>query len=53
MFVVTKAMLPLMVANGGGWLGLLSLSCSDLQGASLGTLLAGLLGSNLSTLLCC
>jgi phospholipid/cholesterol/gamma-HCH transport system substrate-binding protein len=40
-------------ANGGGWRGLLSLSCSDLQGGSLGTLLAGLLGSNLSTLLGC
>jgi phospholipid/cholesterol/gamma-HCH transport system substrate-binding protein len=40
-------------ANGGGWRGLLSLSCSDLEGGSLGTLLTGLLGSNLSTLLGC
>ena len=40
-------------ANGGGWRGLLSLSCADLQGGSLGTLLSGLLGSNLSTLLGC
>ncbi len=40
-------------ANGGGWRGLLSLSCSDLQGGTLGTLLAALLGSNLSTLLGC
>jgi phospholipid/cholesterol/gamma-HCH transport system substrate-binding protein len=40
-------------ANGGGWRGLLSLSCSDLQGGSLGTLLPALLGSNLSTLLGC
>jgi phospholipid/cholesterol/gamma-HCH transport system substrate-binding protein len=40
-------------ANGGGWRGLLSLSCSDLQGGALGTLLPALLGSNLSTLLGC
>lgn len=40
-------------ANGGGWRGLLSLSCADLQGGSLGTLLSGLLGSNLSTLFGC
>jgi phospholipid/cholesterol/gamma-HCH transport system substrate-binding protein len=40
-------------ANGGGWRGLLSVSCSDLSGGSLGTLLAALLGSNLSTLLGC
>ena len=39
-------------ANGGGWRGLLSLSCSDL-GGTLGGLLTGLLGSNLSTLLGC
>jgi phospholipid/cholesterol/gamma-HCH transport system substrate-binding protein len=40
-------------ANGGGWRGLLSLSCSDLHGGSLATLLPALLGSNLSTLLGC
>lgn len=42
-------------ANGGGWRGLLSLSCSDLgAGAgSLPALLEGLLGSNLGTLLGC
>jgi phospholipid/cholesterol/gamma-HCH transport system substrate-binding protein len=39
-------------ANGGGWRGLLSVSCSDL-GGTLGALLTGLLGSNLSTLLGC
>jgi phospholipid/cholesterol/gamma-HCH transport system substrate-binding protein len=40
-------------ANGGAWRGLLSLSCSDLRGGSLGTLLPALLGSNLSNLLGC
>jgi phospholipid/cholesterol/gamma-HCH transport system substrate-binding protein len=41
-------------ASGGGWRGLLSLSCSDLvAGSSLGPLLTALLGSNLSTLLGC
>jgi phospholipid/cholesterol/gamma-HCH transport system substrate-binding protein len=40
-------------ANGGGWRGLLSVSCADVKGGSLSTLLAALLGSNLSTLLGC
>jgi phospholipid/cholesterol/gamma-HCH transport system substrate-binding protein len=40
-------------ANGGGWRGLLLLSCSDLNGGSLGTLITQVLGPNLSTLLGC
>jgi phospholipid/cholesterol/gamma-HCH transport system substrate-binding protein len=40
-------------ANGGGWRGLLLLSCSDLNGGALGNLLETVLGSNLSTLLGC
>jgi phospholipid/cholesterol/gamma-HCH transport system substrate-binding protein len=40
-------------ANGGGWRGLLLVSCSDLGGGSLGTLIKQVFGSNLSTLLGC
>ncbi len=40
-------------ANGGGWRGLLTLTCSDFQSSSLGTLLDALLGSNLSSTLGC
>jgi phospholipid/cholesterol/gamma-HCH transport system substrate-binding protein len=40
-------------ANGGGWRGLLLMSCSDLNGGSLGTLLEQIFGSTLSTLLGC
>jgi phospholipid/cholesterol/gamma-HCH transport system substrate-binding protein len=40
-------------ANGGGWRGLLSLSCDDLANPTLGSLLTTVLGPNLSTLLGC
>lgn len=39
-------------ANGGGWRGLLTVSCTDL-GGTLGTLLETVLGPNLPTLLGC
>ncbi len=40
-------------ANGGGWRGLLTLTCADFQSSTLGTLLDTLLGSNLSSTLGC
>jgi phospholipid/cholesterol/gamma-HCH transport system substrate-binding protein len=40
-------------ANGGGWRGLLTVSCGDLGSGVLGSLLTTVLGSNLSTLLGC
>lgn len=40
-------------ADGGGWRGLLTLTCADFTGSSLGTLLGALLGSNLSSTLGC
>ncbi len=40
-------------ANGGGWRGLLTLTCADFQSSTLGTLLNALLGSNLSSTLGC
>ncbi len=40
-------------ANGGGWRGLLTLTCADVQSSTLGTLLNALLGSNLSSTLGC
>jgi phospholipid/cholesterol/gamma-HCH transport system substrate-binding protein len=49
----TDSFLSTRDANGSGWRGLLLLSCSDLNGGSLGTLLTQVLGSNLSTLLGC
>jgi phospholipid/cholesterol/gamma-HCH transport system substrate-binding protein len=49
----TDSFLSTSDANGSGWRGLLLLSCSDLNGGSLGTLLQAVLGSNLSTVLGC
>ncbi len=40
-------------ANGGGWRGLLLVSCSDLGSGALGSLLKQVLGSTLSTVLGC
>jgi phospholipid/cholesterol/gamma-HCH transport system substrate-binding protein len=40
-------------ANGGGWRGVLLVSCSDLNGGTLGTLLNLVFGPTLSTLLGC
>jgi phospholipid/cholesterol/gamma-HCH transport system substrate-binding protein len=49
----TDSFLSTADANGGGWRGLLTLSCGDVSSGILGSLLTTVLGPNLSTLLGC
>ncbi len=49
----TDSFLSTADANGGGWRGLLTLSCADVGSGILGSLLTTVLGPNLSTLLGC